>query len=46
METMTRLSEILKSKGLDTTCNLSPKEYEQFKVDGLNNTVGDRDKED
>ena len=46
METMTRLTEILKSKGLDTTSNLSPKDYEQFKVDGLNNTVGDRDKED
>ena len=47
METMTRLAEILKSKGLDTTSNtLSPKDYEQFKVDGLNNTVGDRDKED
>lgn len=46
METMTRLTEILKRQGLDTTCKLSPKEYEQFKVDGLNNTVGDRDKED
>ena len=46
METMTRLQEILKRQGLDTTCELSPKDYEQFKVDGLNNTVGDRDKED
>ena len=46
METMARISEILKKRGLDTTSKLSPKEYEQFKVDGLNNTVGDRDKED
>ena len=47
METMARLQEILKRQGLDTTSEkLSAKEYEQFKVDGLNNTVGDRDKED
>ena len=47
METMTRLQEILKRQGLDTTSEkLSPKDYEQFKVDGLNNTVGDRDKAD
>ena len=46
METLTKLAEILKSKGLDTTSKLSPKDYEQFKVDGLNNTVGDRDKAD
>lgn len=47
METMARLQEILKRQGLDTTSEkLSAKDYEQFKVDGLNNTVGDRDKED
>ena len=47
METMSRLTEILKKQGLDITSEkLSPRDYEQFKVDGLNNTVGDRDKED
>lgn len=46
METMTRLQEILKRQGLDTTYKVSPKDYEQFKVDCLNKDFGDRDKED
>lgn len=43
---MDKLQEILAKAGLDTTFNMSPREYEQFKVDGLNNTVGKRNEED
>ena len=43
---MERLQEILKNLGLDTTFEMSQKEYEQFKVDGLNESVGDLNKED
>lgn len=45
---MDRLQEILTKLNTDAISEptMSAKEYEQFKVDGLNNTVGDRDKED
>lgn len=44
---MDRLQEILQKCGLGTTSDpLSPKDYEQFKVDGLNETVGNRNEED
>lgn len=43
---MDRLQEILQRFGSVTTFDVSPKEYEQFKVDGLNNTVGRRNLED
>lgn len=45
---MDRLTEILRSRGWGNTSDtVTPaKDYEQFKVDGLNNTIGDRDKED
>ena len=43
---MDRLQEILQRFGSATTFDISPKEYEQFKVDGLNNTVGSRNLED
>lgn len=44
---MERLQEILTSLNMGTMSEpMSAKDYEQFKVDGLNNTVGDRDKED
>lgn len=45
---MRELTELLKSKGLANTSDGLPTalEYEQFKVDGLNATVGSRDKED
>lgn len=43
---MDRLQEILAKFGSATTFDISPKDYEQFKVDGLNNTVGNRDQED
>lgn len=43
---MDRLQEILQRFGSVTTFDVSPKEYEQFKVDGLNNTVGSRNLED
>lgn len=43
---MDRLQEILAKLGWETTSSLSPREYEQFKVDGLNATEGDRHKED
>ena len=43
---MDRLQEILQRFGSATTFDVSPKEYEQFKVDGLNNTVGNRNLED
>ena len=44
---MDRLQEIFQKFGLGTMSEpLSPKDYEQFKVDGLNETVGNRDQED
>ena len=44
---MDRLQEILQRFGLGTTSEpMSPKEYEQFKVDGLNATEGNRHEED
>lgn len=43
---LAKLTEILKSKGLDTTYKVTPKEYEEFRVDCLNKDIGDRDKED
>lgn len=43
---MENLQEFLNRYGSDITFDMSPKEYEQFKVDGLNDTVGDRNKED
>ena len=43
---MDRLQEILARFGSATTFDMSPKEWEQFKVDDWNKKVGDRDKED
>ena len=43
---MDRLQEILQRFGSETTFDMSPKAYEQFKVDGLNDTVGSRNLED
>lgn len=43
---MKELLEMLKEKGLVTTFDMSPLEYEQFKADGLNNTEGNRHEED
>lgn len=44
---MDKLQEILSKLGMGTTSNpMSPKEYEQFKVDGLNATEGNRHEED
>jgi len=43
---MDNIQEILRRYGSDTTFNLSPKEYEQFKVDGLNDAIGNRHLED
>ena len=45
---MDKLQEILaRLRGSDTMCDpLSPKDYEQFKVDGLNDAVGNRNEED
>ena len=44
---MEKLQEILARRNMGIQFKpMSAKEYEQFKVDGLNNTVGDRDKED
>lgn len=43
---MDRIQEILSSLGTGTTFDLSPKEYEQFKVDSLNNDVGTRNEQD
>ena len=43
---MDRLQEILAKFGSDTTFNMSLKEYEQFKVDGLNNTIGNQNEID
>lgn len=44
---MDRLQEIMqKLGGSETTFNMTPREYEQFKVDGLNATEGNRHEED
>lgn len=44
---MDRMQEILAKLNIAMSSEpMSAKDYEQFKVDGLNNTVGDRDKED
>ena len=43
---MDRLQEILAKFGSATSFDMSPKDYEQFKVDGLNNTIGNRNEED
>lgn len=43
---MDRLQEILAKLGSETTFDISPREYEQFKVDGLNAAVGNRNEED
>lgn len=44
---MDKIQGVLESLGLGTTSRqLTEKEYEQFKVDGLNNTVGNRNEED
>lgn len=47
MESMERIQGILERAGLGTTCKpMSPKEYEQFKVDDWNKTIGNRNEED
>lgn len=43
---MDKLQEILTRFGTGITFDLSPREYEQFKVDGLNETAGNKNKED
>ena len=43
---MESLMEMLKAKGLVTTCDLGPRQYAQLRVDALNDAIGDRDKED
>ena len=43
---MDRLKEILARFGSATSFDMSPKDYEQFKVDGLNATIGNRNEED
>lgn len=43
---MDRIQEILAKQGLDTMFDISPKDYEQFKVDSMNETVGDRNLKD
>ena len=43
---MDRLQEILAKFGSGTTFDMSPREYEQYKVDGLNNTVGNQNEID
>lgn len=43
---MDKLQQILTKFGSGTSFDMSPRDYEQFKVDGLNNTVGDRNLED
>lgn len=43
---MDKLQEILAKFGMGTTSSLTPKDYEQFKVDGLNATEGNRHEED
>ena len=43
---MDRLQEILAKFGSATSFDMSEKDYEQFKVDGLNSAVGNRNEED
>jgi chromosomal replication initiation ATPase DnaA len=43
---MKELLELLKEKGLATTFDMTPKEYEQYKVDDWNRTPGNRHEED
>lgn len=44
---MDKMQEVLAKLGLATTFEqMTPREYEQFKIDGLNNTVGNRNEED
>lgn len=44
---MDKMQEILAKLGLATTFEqMTPRDYEQFKIDGLNNTVGNRNEED
>lgn len=44
---MDRLQEIMKKLGLDTTFDsMTPRDYEQFKVDDWNNMTGNRNDED
>lgn len=43
---MERLQEILKKFGTGMSFDMTPKEYEQFKVDNLNNDVGNRNEQD
>ena len=44
--TMDKLQEILQKFGTGHTFNMTPKDYEQFKVDGLNEATGDRNEQD
>ena len=43
---MERLQEILKKFGSEMSFDMTPKEYEQYKVDNLNNDVGNRNEQD
>ena len=43
---MDRLQEILKKFGSEMSFDMTPKEYEQYKVDNLNNDVGNRNELD
>lgn len=43
---MDRLQEILAKLNMDTSFNMTQKEWEQFKVDDWNNTPGNRNEED
>lgn len=43
---MDRIQEILQKIGSGTTFDMTPKEYEQVKVDNLNNDVGNRNEQD
>lgn len=43
---MESLMEMLKAKGLVTTCDFDPRQYAQLRVDALNDAIGYRDKED
>ena len=43
---MENLQSLFQELGLETTFDMSPRDYEQFKVDSLNNTSGERHLED
>lgn len=43
---MDKLQEILQKFGTGHTFDMTPKDYEQFKVDGLNEATGDRNEQD